>query len=79
MKKRIFHNAFRLPSFQASFSKKGIVMLKRSLSLLVFACGVAAVFGILLGGSSVQAQTTYYWTTGPASSPPVYGNGALGR
>ena len=38
-------------------------MLTKLLSPLVFACGVAAVFGILLAGSPAQAQTTYYWDT----------------
>ena len=48
-------------------------MLKRSLSLLVFVCGLAAVFGILLAGSPAQAQTTYYWTTAAGTMTP--GNG----
>ena len=48
-------------------------MLKRSLSLLVFACGFAAVFGILLAGSPAGAAT-YYWTTA-ASGPVVGGSG----
>ena len=39
-----------------------MVVLKRSLLALVFACGLAAVFGILLAGSPARA-TTYYWTT----------------
>ena len=42
---------------------------------MVFVCGFAAVLGILFGGSTAQAQTTYYWTTGPATSAPVAGSG----
>ena len=49
--------------------------MKRSLSLLLllFVCGLAAVFGMVLGGSSAQAQTTYYWTTAAGTMTP--GNG----
>ena len=43
--------------------RKGSAMLKRPLALLVFACGLTVVFGVVLGGSLAQAQTTYYWTT----------------
>ncbi len=46
-------------------------MLKKSLSPLVFACGLAAVLGIVLAGSPAQAQTTYYWNT-------TAGNGGSG-
>ena len=45
MKKRIFQNTFRLPGLQVYFSRKGVAMLKRSLSLLVFVCGLAAALG----------------------------------
>ena len=46
------------PRLQVTFLKKGIAMLlRRSLSLLVFACGFAAAVGILFGGSSAFGAT----------------------
>ena len=45
-------------------------MLKKSFSLLVFVCGLAAVFGIVLAASPALAQTTYYWTTTAGTMTP---------
>ena len=41
----------------------------------LFACGFAAVLGIVLGGSPAQAQTTYYWTT--TSGAMTAGSGTM--
>ena len=53
---------------ESSLSRKDLaVQLKVVRFVPACACGFAAAFGILFGGSPVAAQTVYYWTTSPSS------------